>query len=81
LWWLGTGLLLVSRRVAMLGWLTVVLGAFALVDALMTAAGVDGPAYLLAGPKLPLGWIWAAAVGARLLRDPTLQPDTPLTTT
>jgi hypothetical protein len=32
-------------------------------------------AFLLASPKLPLGWLWALVVGVRLLVDPLLAAD------
>ena len=76
-WWIVTGLLLVRRGARWLGWLTVVLGAFAGLDAIVTWAGNDGFLFLLSSPKLPLAWVWAFAVGVRLLVDPTLEPDTP----
>jgi hypothetical protein len=75
-WWIVTGLLLVRRVARWLGWLTVVLGAFAGLDALVTWAGNEGFLFLLASPKLPLAWAWAFAVGVRLVVDPTLEPDT-----
>jgi hypothetical protein len=75
-WWIVTGLLLVRRGARWLGWLTVVLGAFAGLDALVTWAGNEGFLFLLASPKLPLAWAWAFAVGVRLVGDPTLEPDT-----
>ena len=74
-WWIPTGLLLVRRGARWLGWLTVVLGAFAGLDAAVTWAGDEGIAFLLASPKLPLAWVWAFAVGVRLVVDPSLEPD------
>jgi hypothetical protein len=74
-WWMTTGLLLV-RRARWLGWFTLVLGAFAGLDALVTWAGDEGTAFFLASPKLPLAWIWAFVVGAKLIVDPTLERDT-----
>ena len=75
-WWFPTGLLLVRRGARWLGWLTVLLGAFAGLDALVTWAGNEGVLFLLASPKLPLAWVWAFAVGVRLVIDPMLEPDT-----
>jgi hypothetical protein len=75
-WWIVTGLLLVRRGARWLGWLTVALGAFAGLDAFVTWSGGEGFLFLLSSPKLPLAWVWALAVGVRLLVDPTLEPDT-----
>jgi len=75
-WWIVTGLLFLRRGARWLGWLTLVLGAFAGLDAFVTAVGNEGFLFLLSGPKLPLAWIWAFAAGVRLLVDPTLEPDT-----
>jgi hypothetical protein len=75
-WWIVTGLLLIRRDARRLGWLTVALGAFAGLDAFVTWAGNEGFLFLFASPKLPLAWVWAFAVGVRLLVDPTLEPDT-----
>ena len=74
-WWIPTGLLLVRRGPRWLGWFTVVLGVFAGLDAFVTWAGNEGFLFLLASPKLPLAWIWAFAVGVRLVVDPALEPD------
>ena len=74
-WWITTGLLLVRRGAQWIGWLTVVLGAFAGLDALVTLAGNEGILFLMSSPKLPLAWIWALVLGIRLVTDPTLEPD------
>ena len=50
-WWVPTGLLLVRRGARRLGWLTMVLGAFAGLDALVTWAGDEGILFLLASPS------------------------------
>ena len=47
----------------MAGWLTVVLGAFAGLDAIVTWAGNEGFLFLLSSPKLPLAWFLVFAVG------------------
>jgi hypothetical protein len=75
LWWLASGALLVTRGARAIGLLTLVVGGFAAIDSAMTALGVGGELYLLAGPKLPLGWVWALAIGVRLVADPLLDPD------
>jgi hypothetical protein len=74
-WWIATGFLLVLRGTRWLGWFTAIVGAFAALDALVTWAGDEGIAFLLASPKLPLGWLWALIVGVRLLMDPWLEAD------
>jgi hypothetical protein len=74
-WWIATGLLLVRRGARWLGWLTVLLGGFAVLDALVTWFGNEGILFLLSSPKLPLAWVWAFAVGMRLVVDPALEPD------
>jgi hypothetical protein len=73
-WWVPTGWLLVRRGVRGLGWFTVVVGAFAVLDAVVTLAGDEGTAFLLASPKLPLGWFWALLAGGLLLDNPMLRP-------
>jgi hypothetical protein len=72
-WWGIVGWLLVRHGLHRLGAFTVVVAAFAALDAIMTAIGVSGPAYALAGPKLPVAWVWTLVVGARLMIDPWLR--------
>jgi hypothetical protein len=73
-WWIPTGLLLVGRGVRGLGWFTVIVGCFALLDAIVTGVGDAGFAFVLASPKLPLGWFWALLTGGLLLDNPMLEP-------
>jgi hypothetical protein len=72
-WWSIVGALLVQSGMRRLGAFSLVVGAFAALDSLLTAAGVNGEAYLLAAPKLPIAWAWALLVGARLVVDPMLR--------
>jgi hypothetical protein len=68
IWWLGSGLMLRGRW-KMTGNFTVVVGAFALLDALLSfLEPVPFWIYALAAPKLPLAIIWNFWIGVFLLR-------------
>jgi len=69
-WWLGVGGPL-RRSNRPLGTFTLVVGAFAAADALVTAAGDRVPFWafaLFGGPKLPLQTAWTVWLGIALLR-------------
>lgn len=67
-WWVGTGLVLQRERKA-LGLFTVILGLFALLDALFSFSEPPFYIYVLAAPKLPLSIIWDFWLGLTLLRQ------------
>lgn len=78
LWWLGIGWAMRPQRRAF-GTFTLVVGAFALADAALTAAGSLVPFWafaLFGGPKLPLQAAWTVWLGIELLRG-RIQQDTP----
>ena len=68
-WWLGVGWLLRADRRG-LAMFTLVLGAAAVVDFVLTAVGAPMPIYALGGFKIPLTIIWSFWLGVSLLRDP-----------
>lgn len=67
-WWLGIGATLWPTN-KVFGGLTIVLGAFALWDALLTGLEpVPFALYLTAAPKLPLSILWDFGLGYLLVR-------------
>ena len=67
-WWCGIGVTLWSSN-KVFGGLTIILGAFAFWDALLTAfEPVPFALYLTAAPKLPLSILWDFALGSFLIR-------------
>jgi hypothetical protein len=71
-WWLGLGWLLL-RTDRRLGIFTLVLGAAAGVDLVLTVLDAPMPIYALGGFKILLTNVWTLWLGGRLLRDPALQ--------
>jgi hypothetical protein len=68
IWWCGLGVMLWSGARSF-GGFTLVLGAFALWDSLLTALWpVPFSLYLTAAPKVPLSIVWDFALGAALWR-------------
>ena len=70
-WWLGVGWLLRTER-RTLGLFTLLLGASAAVDFVLTALDAPMPIYALGGFKIPLTIAWSLWLGVALLRDPRL---------
>lgn len=71
IWWLGTGTML-CRDARWLGVCTIVVGAFAALDALLSLfEPVPFEIYVLAAPKLPLCALWSILMGFALWRWPT----------
>ncbi len=70
-WWLGIGWLLGADR-PRLGAFTLVLGASAAVDFVLTAVNAPLPIYALGGFKIPLTIAWSVWIGLALVRDPVL---------
>jgi hypothetical protein len=69
IWWLGIGLILRGRW-KMTGNLSVVVGAFSLLDAVLSfLEPVPFWIYALAAPKLPLAIVWNFWIGVFLLKN------------
>jgi hypothetical protein len=76
-WWLGTGIVLRMERRA-LGTFTVVLGLFALWDAVLVGVGpVPFSLFVTSAPKLPLSLVWDFWIGAALWSVRGQQPTPP----
>ncbi len=76
MWWLGIGLVMlpVWRRTA---WLTLILGAAAAVDFVVTLLDLGLPLLALGGVKLPLTTAWSVVIGIVIVRDARARQEIP----